>query len=118
MTRQETSFAWSTPQDLIKHVDGNRVDLLGTDDVAGSRDLLVRVPEQARCERETRRVLDECRGRAAVDVRRVLIDLHTELLKGLAVVVDEGPQEAFVIADADWMAVLRREKQRFLPPSR
>ena len=45
-------YRQSASQQSVENVDGDGVDFFGTDDVAGSGDLLARVPEQPGRERE------------------------------------------------------------------
>lgn len=69
-------------------VGGDGVHHLGGDDVTGSRDLLVRVAEQPRGQRDARYLLDESRYRAAVDVGRVLVRTDAERFQRGAVIAN------------------------------
>ena len=102
----------SGSEDFVEDVDRDGVDFDGGDDVARTCDLLVRVPEQTRGERDTRGAFDESRRRPSIEMRRELVDVDAQLRELRRVVFYEGAQQSLVVADAERSAGLGREQER------
>lgn len=82
----------STTKHVIENLGRHRINLVGRDNVTASGNLFACMAEKSRGEYDPGRLLDQRRCRAAVDVRRVLVDINSECDELPTLIVDKGAE--------------------------